>query len=288
MKRSISATRLAWLRAAPRGARAAPRARRESDRSRRGRRRRCPRPARRSPSPCGSRSTGRGRRAPRCRRRRRESSPATRATRGPGGWSARRAAGGPGGAGAGVPAPPACAIRRRTRASGRWTSSGLKPSPLRITLAWASRRYPPRASKRCWTSPYRSSRAGSASGRGHVGGQPLELGLEAPDLVEARQRLRQHGAAPRCSRRPAPDSRRSRRCRVCTRPASGSSTPARMRQSVVLPAPFGPTRPIRSPRPIRHEQSVRRVWPPYPFETVSSAITAAAYPMVCTRSGRIL
>ena len=30
-------------------------------------------------------------------------------------------------------------------------------------------------------------------GTGHVGGEPLELGLEAPDLVEARQRLRQHG-----------------------------------------------------------------------------------------------
>src|SRR6187200_2269137 len=30
-------------------------------------------------------------------------------------------------------------------------------------------------------------------GTGHVGGKPLELGLEAPDLVEARQRLRQHG-----------------------------------------------------------------------------------------------
>ena len=49
-----------------------------------------------------------------CRRRTRESSPATRGTRGPGDWSARRAAGGPVEAGAGVPAPPACAIRRRT------------------------------------------------------------------------------------------------------------------------------------------------------------------------------
>ncbi len=100
-----------------------------------------------------------------CRRRRRESSPATRGTRDPGDWSARRAAGGPGRSSS----RRASAARMRhppeNCASGRWTSSGLKPSPLRMTLAWASRRYPPRASKRCWTSPYRSSRAGSASGR---------------------------------------------------------------------------------------------------------------------------
>ena len=36
-------------------------------------------------------------------------------------------------------------------------------------------------------------RAGSASGPGHAGGEPLELGLEVPHLLEARQRFRQHG-----------------------------------------------------------------------------------------------
>src|SRR4029450_2393557 len=59
-----------------------------------------------------------------------------------------------------------------------------------------------------------------------------------------------------------------------TRPSPGSSTPPRMRQRVVLPAPLGPTRPIRSPRPTRHEQSWRSAWPPYPLETDSRAITA--------------
>ena len=43
-------------------------------------------------------------------------------------------------AGAGVPAPPACAIRRRTRRADDAPPPARKPSPLRMTLAWASSR----------------------------------------------------------------------------------------------------------------------------------------------------
>src|SRR5215468_2593306 len=46
-----------------------------------------------------------------------------------------------------------------------------------------------------------------------------------------------------------------------------------MRQRVVLPVPLGPQRPMRSPRPIRHDTSRSSPCPPYPLETVSSAIT---------------
>src|SRR5262249_24474889 len=59
----------------------------------------------------------------------------------------------------------------------------------------------------------------------------------------------------------------------CTPPAPGSSTPARMRQRVVLPVPLGPQRPMRSPRPMRHDTSRRSTCPPYPLETASRAIT---------------
>src|SRR5439155_4455289 len=59
----------------------------------------------------------------------------------------------------------------------------------------------------------------------------------------------------------------------CTRPESGSSTPARIRHSVVLPVPLGPHRPMRSPRPMRQDTARSRLCPLYPFETSSSAIT---------------
>ena len=242
MKRSISATRLAWLRARASRERA-PRlaldeevivvARIDVDVA--------ARPGRRSPSPCGSGSSGRGRRAPRCRRTRRGSSRASRATRGRGGWSARRAAGDPG----------RSSSRRASAARMRQPPEnsrerpvdlvGLEAEPAEDHLGLRPRAGSRRA-PRSGAGPRRSGRAAPGRPRGAAmrGGEPLELGLEAPDLVEARQRLGQDRRAPRCPRPPAADSRRSRRCRGARGPASGSSTPARMRQSVVLPAPFGP------------------------------------------------
>ena len=58
----------------------------------------------------------------------------------------------------------------------------------------------------------------------------------------------------------------TRACRaVCTRPSSGSSSPAAIRSRVVLPAPFGPTRPTRSPAPTTRSTPPKRRRPPKPL-----------------------
>ena len=49
-------------------------------------------------------------------------------------------------------------------------------------------------------------------------------------------------------------------------PLSGAAAPVRMLSSVVLPAPFGPTMPSRSPRAMRIEKSRISVRPPSAFE----------------------
>src|SRR5712691_10659454 len=59
------------------------------------------------------------------------------------------------------------------------------------------------------------------------------------------------------------------------RPASGSSSPARSRQSVVLPTPFGPTSPIRAPSGIRHDSSRKSRCPAYAFPMSSTWIMSA-------------
>src|SRR5439155_1221890 len=51
------------------------------------------------------------------------------------------------------------------------------------------------------------------------------------------------------------------------RPASGSSRPASRRSSVDLPAPFGPTSPIRARGGTTRLTSVRTGSAPYDFET---------------------
>src|SRR6266545_1489529 len=55
-------------------------------------------------------------------------------------------------------------------------------------------------------------------------------------------------------------------------PASGSSRPASMRRSVVLPAPFGPERPMRSRFFTCQETSARRTRSPYRFDSPSTWI----------------
>src|SRR5689334_6464228 len=57
-----------------------------------------------------------------------------------------------------------------------------------------------------------------------------------------------------------------------TCPSSASSSPAIMRNSVVLPAPLGPTRPIFSPRWSAAEASMNRIWWPTCLETLSRRI----------------
>ena len=48
-----------------------------------------------------------------------------------------------------------------------------------------------------------------------------------------------------------------------TSPSSGASSPTIMRKSVVLPAPFGPTRPTFSPGLSWNEASTKRTCRPY-------------------------
>src|SRR5688572_27894540 len=48
-----------------------------------------------------------------------------------------------------------------------------------------------------------------------------------------------------------------------TSPSSGDSSPTIMRKRVVLPAPFGPTRPIRSPGLSWNDVSTKRICLPY-------------------------
>ena len=57
-----------------------------------------------------------------------------------------------------------------------------------------------------------------------------------------------------------------------TSPSSGCSSPVIIRNSVVLPAPFGPTRPTFSPGLSCIEASTKRIWRPYCFEMLVRVI----------------
>src|SRR5262245_52803464 len=62
---------------------------------------------------------------------------------------------------------------------------------------------------------------------------------------------------------------------AATWPSSGCSSPDIMRNSVVLPAPLGPTRPVFSPFCSAAEASMKRIWWPTCLETLSRRIIAA-------------
>src|SRR5574341_1574639 len=66
--------------------------------------------------------------------------------------------------------------------------------------------------------------------------------------------------------------------RTC--PASASISPVRIRQSVVLPAPFGPTRPMRCPRVMCHVRSLKTTCPPKDLLMFSSWITRLVLTLV--------
>src|SRR5262247_2155612 len=55
-------------------------------------------------------------------------------------------------------------------------------------------------------------------------------------------------------------------------PSSGDSSPTIIRNTVVLPAPFGPTSPAFSPGLSWNEASTNRIWRPYCLETLVRAI----------------
>src|SRR5262245_42972336 len=61
-----------------------------------------------------------------------------------------------------------------------------------------------------------------------------------------------------------------------------------MRHRVVLPAPLGPTSPMRSRSARRQVTSRKRAWPPKPFEMSSSWITGPASPHALDLLGRHL
>src|SRR6188508_2794227 len=62
-----------------------------------------------------------------------------------------------------------------------------------------------------------------------------------------------------------------------TSPSSGCSSPTIIRNSVVLPAPFGPTRPTFSPGLSWNEVSTKRIWRPYCLLTWEREITNPEY-----------
>src|ERR1700722_11560868 len=59
---------------------------------------------------------------------------------------------------------------------------------------------------------------------------------------------------------------------TATWPSSGASSPVIIRNSVVLPAPLGPTRPTFSPRSSDAEASMNRIWWPICLEMLSRRI----------------
>ena len=110
-----------------------------------------------------------------------------------------------------------------------------------------ARRAPPR---RAAPRPPSAPRARAAPAR-------ARRGARAPTATSAR----------RLTPRPGSISWRSRATRTprgaLTLPASGGSSPAAMRSSVVLPAPFGPISPMRSPArtsSVTSRNSVRAPW----------------------------
>ncbi len=172
---------------------------------------------------------------------------ATRSRRGRGGWSARRGAAGPGRRSRGGRArrgsagrrtgPSAAAPTRRGRSRGR--TAPRRPAGRACSRrgsrsgAGARRRAAPSTRPPC-----SSSRSSSA--------------IRSRWAAPCRTAARRSGAAMNASSKWAswvssPSVRPRRRLTV---PRSGSSRPATIRRSVVLPAPFGPTRPIRSPSAI--------------------------------------
>src|SRR3954465_11184754 len=73
---------------------------------------------------------------------------------------------------------------------------------------------------------------------------------------------------------------------VETCPSSGNSSPAIIRNSVVFPAPFGPTRPIFSPLLRAAEASMNRIWWPACLLTLSRRIMGSFWGIVALQRHR--
>ena len=140
---------------------------------------------------------------------------------------------------------------RNLAPEGRWAIARW----LRASSIAAWKVHPSRAAKRSWTAPYSRSV------------RELPPGWAIP-ASSARMRASSSYTSPidrrrkSCSVRSASGAcwwRNPMRSSgpVVTVPASADSSPARMRRSVDLPVPFGPTRPVRSPLPRVNVASVK-------------------------------
>src|SRR5262249_47724408 len=70
---------------------------------------------------------------------------------------------------------------------------GPEPEPAEDDLCLGLQAIPAESFEAMLDLPVPVEQGRVGIGTGHVSGQTLEVGLEAPDLVEPRQRLRQHG-----------------------------------------------------------------------------------------------
>ena len=245
-----------------------------------GRGRRCrarPR-ARASPSSPPRGTSGRGRRGSRRRRARRARARATRGSRRRGGWSARR-----GGAGRG---------RRRARGRAR-RASARRPR----TCAAAGRGPRPRSRGRAGPRSARSRqrvaarvleprlRLGVAVERrlvvvalGHRLLEPPELVLERDEVARAGEHVLAQASAPARAAAAGRAARRASPSANASSPPCFSVSPARIRSSVVLPAPFGPESATRSRRSTENETPSKRTVPASSLRRLDAMTTAMAAP----------
>ena len=96
--------------------------------------------------------------------------------------------------------------------------------------------------------------------------------MQVADAPAAGDRLVEHAAARHLLDVLAEVADRSSFLGTETSPSSGVSSPAIIRKSVVLPAPFGPTRPTFSPGLSWNEASTKRTCLPYCLLTREKAI----------------
>ena len=94
------------------------------------------------------------------------------------------------------------------------------------------------------SSSYRAPAAAPAASRARISASIASI-PPAPRRTAVRRSGADANASSKCASCASSPTRRFRR--RWTSPASGSSIPAMIRSSVVLPAPFGPTMPTRSP-----------------------------------------
>ena len=154
--------------------------------------------------------------------------------------------------------------------SARRRSRGRAGSPARAPRA-RSRRDPgsaPGPRRTASTTSSRSSPAASSCA--------LELARARRRARRPRPRRRRsrRGSCGRAGRRrPGGSSRASACFGRSIAPSSGCSSPTISRNTVLLPAPLGPTSPTFSPGLIWNDASTNRIWPPYCLVTDENAIT---------------